>query len=273
MNTNITLESQTISMEKLGNARELGGYRTQDGLTVKHGLLLRSAKPRSASEADLLRLQNEYNLATIVDFRMSYETALEPNPAIPHVTNVWCPIIDEDLFSANIPAGKGKAKNMFERLKIAVDAGIVTDKMYIGFLSNNQGKTGYAEFFKELLALPQGKSLLFHCTQGKDRTGLGAMLILTALGVDEDTIMADYLLTNAFNASLIEKEKAMLAPYNLSKADLNKYLSVMDQVNPDFMQNALDYLKKEYGSAMGYITNELGVSEIDIAMLKEKFLE
>lgn len=276
MNTNINLKSQTISMETLGNARELGGYRTIDGRAVKHGLLLRSAKPRTANESDLLRLKNEYNLATIVDFRMSYERMLEPNPAIPQVIDVWCPIIDEDLISANIPMGKRSSKNapsMFERLKIAVDAGIVSDKMYVNFLANQQGKTGYADFFKELLALPEEKALLFHCTQGKDRTGLGAMLILSALGLDEDTIMADYLLTNEFNASLIEKEKVMLAQYNLSKEDLNKYLSVMDQVNPAFMQNALDYLKKEYGSATGYITKELGVSNDDIATLRGKFLE
>ena len=262
-------------METLGNARELGGYVSHDGRKVKRGVLLRSAKPIGASAADLERLKNEYNLHTITDFRMSYEREAEPNPKIDGVTDVWCPIIDEDMISANVNSSSESAKSMttFERLKIAVDNGIVTDKMYVVFLSLEQGKKGYSEFFRQLLALPEGKSLLFHCTQGKDRTGVGAMLILSALGVDEDTIMQDYMLTNIFNAGLIEKEKKMLAQYNLSDAALQKYLSVMDQVNPQYMQNAFDYLKENYGSVKGYITKELGVTEKYIGKLKNKFLE
>lgn len=78
----ITKESQSIKMEKLGNARELGGYVSQDGRKVKRGLLLRSAKPVSASENDLNRLKNDFHLGTIIDFRMSYEREIEPNPQI-----------------------------------------------------------------------------------------------------------------------------------------------------------------------------------------------
>ena len=275
MQSEITKETQTTGMETLGNAREIGGYVSHDGRKVKRGVLLRSAKPIGASAADLERLKNEYNLHTITDFRMSYEREAEPNPKIDGVTDVWCPIIDEDMISANVNSSSESAKSMttFERLKIAVDNGIVTDKMYVVFLSLEQGKKGYSEFFRQLLALPEGKSLLFHCTQGKDRTGVGAMLILSALGVDEDTIMQDYMLTNIFNAGLIEKEKKMLAQYNLSDAALQKYLSVMDQVNPQYMQNAFDYLKENYGSVKGYITKELGVTEKYIGKLKNKFLE
>ena len=263
-------------METLGNARELGGYPSNDGRKVKRGLLLRSAKPCGASAADIQRLSEDFNLATIIDFRMSYERALEPNPAIPGVKDVWCPIIDEDLLRANISADDSTLQRKLttlERLKIAVDTGIVGENMYVNFLSGEQGKKGYTIFFKELLALPDGKSLLFHCTQGKDRTGLGSMLILSALGVDEKTIMQDYLLTNTFNAPLIEKERAMLAQYNLSSEQEKMYLAAMDFVSENFMQNALDYLKENYGSVLGYIKKELGLTESDIDRLKKKFLE
>lgn len=270
----ITKEIQSIKMEKLGNARELGGYVSQDGRKVKRGLLLRSAKPVSASENDLNRLKNDFHLGTIIDFRMSYEREIEPNPQIEGVNDFWCPIIDEDQISANVNMTSGlKPMNTFERLKIAIDKGIVTDKMYVNFLSMEQGKKGYREFFRQLLALPEGKALLFHCTQGKDRTGLGAMLILSALDVDESTIMQDYMLTNIFNENLISREKQMLSQYNLSEEEMNKYLSVMDQVDSVYMQNAIDFLKKDYGSPKGYIIKELGLTEKDFEILKNKFLE
>ena len=237
--------------------------------------MFRSAKPAAASKNDLNRLKNEYQLATIVDFRMSYEREAEPNPKIEGVNDFWCPIIDEDLISANVnmPPDSAKSMSTFDRLKIAIERGIITDKMYVNFLSMEQGKKGYREFFRQLLALPEGKALLFHCTQGKDRTGLGAMLILSALDVDESTIMQDYMLTNIFNENLISREKQMLSQYNLSEEEMNKYLSVMDQVDSVYMQNAIDFLKKDYGSPKGYIIKELGLTEKDFEILKNKFLE
>ena len=270
----ITMQSQTLGMEKLGNARELGGYRTKDGRCVKRGVLLRSAKPIEASQADLDKLRDVYHLAVIADFRMSYEREAKPTPAVGNARNVWCPIIDEDLISANVSVDSlSKTLRTIEGMRRALEKGIVGEKMYVDFVSNSYGKKGYAKFFRELLSLPEGKSLLFHCTQGKDRTGLGAVFILSALGVDEDTIIQDYLLTNVFNAPLIEKEKQMLMQYNLSDKEIQSYLSVMDQVDVSYLQNALDYIKKEYGSVLGYIKQELCVSEDDIALLKEKFLE
>ena len=272
-----TQESQTIQMESIGNARELGGYKTKDGRYIKHGLLLRTAKPVTASEKDIERLQNKYHLATIIDLRMSAERDKEPNPAIAGVEDIWCPIIDENKIRANVngeqAAALQNAKTTFEKLKIAIKHRIVSDKMYIGFLSDDQGKKGFRLFFQKLLELPNGRSLLFHCTQGKDRTGLAAMLLLSILDIPEETIMQDYLLTNTFNAPLIEKERQMLSQQNLSEEEILTYLSVMDFVNAQYMQNALDFLKKEYGSPSQYVTQELGISEQEIAQLKAKFLE
>lgn len=274
----VSLKNQTLEMETLGNARELGGYRTADGRMVRRGLLLRSAKPCQASENDIKRLLNEYHLGTIVDFRMTMERQEEPSPEIPGVKSVWLRIIDEKVLSdlrALMKETVGEQaipKTPIEKLDYAIKSGIVSDRMYIDFVSSETGKTGYRQFFKELLALPEGKSLLFHCTQGKDRTGLAAMLVLSALGVDEDVIMRDYVLTNEFNKTLIEKEKAMLASFGLPEEKQMRYLSVMDQVNPKYMQNVIDYLKDEFGSVLNYITNALEITPDEIERLKEKFL-
>ena len=272
----VLLENQSLKMEALGNARELGGYKTQDGRTVKSGLLLRSAKPASANKKDLFRLQNDFHLAIITDLRMGYEKDLEPNPTLEGVKDVWCPIIDENLITPG-SSGENIQKilngNTVERLKKFLNSGMFSDQMYVQFISSRQGKIGYSQFFKQLLSLPEGKSLLFHCTQGKDRTGLAAMLILSALGVDEDTIMQDYLLTNESNAAIIEKERKLLIENNIPESDISIYLSIMDMVNPAFMQNAISYLKEKYGSVIAYIKEELSVSDSDIDALREKFLD
>ena len=122
--------------------------------------------------------------------------------------------------------------------------------------------------------LPEGRSLLFHCTQGKDRTGCAAMLILSALGVSEDIILEDYMLTNIFNADLIEKDRKMLLSRGIKEDGLWwKYMFVLNSVKKELMTNALSWLKENYGSPVGYIINELGISEDEIEKLKSKFLE
>ena len=136
-----------------------------------------------------------------------------------------------------------------------------------------QGKKGYRQLFEELLALPEGQSLLFHCTQGKDRTGVAAMLILSALGVDKETILADYMLTNEYNADLIAGERQSLAVRGIPEDKMNTYLMAMDRVSLETMTNALDWMVENYGSVNGYFEQELGVGETERTTLRDRFLQ
>ena len=275
----ITAESQSIGLTGVGNARELGGYKTADGKTVKHGLLLRTAALGKANEEDITRLTEVYHLSEVADLRMDREVQALPDPEIPGVKNVQLRIIDEqEMAKKTASIDKSELEGFdpndkISMLKLAVKSGVLGDQMYVDFLSGNYGKEGYKQMFEDLLALPEGEAFLFHCTQGKDRTGCAAMLILSALGVDEDTIMQDYLLTNTFNAELIENERNMLIEKGYDGEELDTLMIAMDQVNPKLMQNALDWMKENYGSVTGYITQELGVTDEQIEELKNKYLE
>ena len=271
-------EKQSIKLEGVGNARQLGGYVGAGGKKVKDGVLLRTAALGDATEEDVKRLKDTYQLAETIDFRMEAEIDFAPELQIDGVKNVNIRIIDEDALAKATESlseeeqAKMLSDDPVEKIEPIKKLGIVGDQMYVNFLSHDVGKKGYAQMFKDLLALPEGKSLLFHCTQGKDRTGCAAMLILTALGVDEETIMNDYMLTNEYNAELIAQERKELVDANVKESDIDSIMIAKDQVFPQTMTNVLDWLKKEYGSPMGYITKELGVTEEQIAQLQDKFL-
>ena len=265
--------TQSINLSSVGNARELGGYLTNDGRKVKHGVLLRTAALYGISSDDVTRLIKEYNLSVIADLRMSLEAASKPDPVIEGVKYVNLRVIDEDSAAQERDKKLAFEGNAVKRLMMIVDSGIVSYDIYVGFLSKESGKKAYREFFSELLALPSGCSLLFHCTQGKDRTGCAAMLILSALGVSEDTILEDFMLTNIFNADRIASQHKMLLSHGINEADLQKYMIVLDEVNPKTMNTVLSWLKENYDSPVGYIIKELGISEDEIAELKAKFLE
>ena len=85
--------------------------------------------------------------------------------------------------------------------------------------------------------------------------------------------MADYMLTNAFNAKLIAAEREMLTARGISGDDLDRYMKAMDEVDPQYMINALNWLKENYSSVTGYITKELGVTEEQLDTLRARFLE
>ena len=270
--------SQGIGLKGVGNARELGGYSGFGG-RVKHGVFLRTAALHGATSGDIRRLQDVYHLSVVADLRMTAERESATDPEIPGATNIHLPIFDEKAMMEKQQeylaehGGTIDFSNKLAVLKLAVDSGVLTDHLYIDLLSGSQGKESYGRMFQEILSLPEGKSFLFHCTQGKDRTGLAAMLILSALGVSEDTIMADYMLTNTFNAKLIESERKMLTEQGITGEQLDKYMKAMDEVDPQYMINALEWMKENYSSVTGYITKELGVTDEQIDILRAKFLE
>ena len=269
---------QSIGMQGIINARELGGYRTADGRTVKGGKLLRTARLSRATEEDLARLCELYRLGTVIDFRMDEEIAEDPDPDLEGVRHCIYPILEEDQFTSREQElvsylGKPVAEaGRWDLLLASVKAGIISHDMYRVFLGSEIGKLGYRHFFEELLALPEDRSILFHCTQGKDRTGLAAFLILTALGVDEETIIADYMLTNAYCESRIEEELAHLARILPPGEDPGDYMIIMDQVSETTIRRGIAYVKEEYGSVLAYIRQELGVGDVQLAALREKFL-
>ena len=273
-------DSRSLSLAGVGNARELGGYTTEDGKTVKHGVLLRTAGLANATEEDIRRLLSVYHLAVDIDFRGGSEAKKAPDPEMEGVEYLNIHILDEssgppEELEAEIAAleEQGIEVDRITRMRLFAKYGGFTDRMYVDILSSDAGKVGYSRFFRALLELPEDRAILFHCSQGKDRTGCGAMLVLFALGVDEETIMSDFLLTNEFNAALIAEEREYLIENGATEDEVETFMKTMDQVYPEFMENAIQWMTETYGSPMEYITRELGVTEAEIQALREKFLE
>lgn len=270
-------QSQSLGLEGIGNARELGGYRTTDGRMVRRGVLLRTAAPEGATDKDRRKLEHDLHLTTVLDFRMNMELQNLDGSArgLDFATTHRVGILDEDYYLSMDQSMSPEEMLSMSPLQLivrGVDLGIVGDRMYVDFLEADCGKRGYAEFFGYLLSQPQDEALLFHCSQGKDRTGLAAMLILSVLGVDERTIVVDYLLTNIFNAKLIEREYQGLLAAGISKEQADRYMIGFDKVFPQAMQNAIEHLCNTYGSVWGYVRDALGVSDAEREELCTKYL-
>ena len=268
---------QTLNLTSIGNARELGGYRTADGRTVKHCVLLRTSALASLSQEDRNTLETRYHVAVVADFRMSAERRHSPDPVLSGADNLHLSVMELEDYPGYTPELakllSDPNANRFELIRIGYEMGTLSDHLYVDFLFSERGKQAYRTFFQRLLSLPEDRAILWHCTDGKDRTGIAAMLILTALGVDRDTILEDYLLTNEYNAEKLKKvrvglEHAPLSP-ELKELALFGAGAVMEQ----FMTNALDAMDERCGSPEGYLEQVLGVGAAEREALRLRFLE
>ena len=130
--------------------------------------------------------------------------------------------------------------------------------MNVYFATSDEGRERYRELFR-LLQETDDAAILFHCSAGKDRTGMGAALILYALGVPEQTVMEDYLASNGYLAGKYSRY-----------AERFPQLKGMLEVKPNYLSAGIDSIRTAYGSVETYLREELGA---DIGKLRELYLD
>lgn len=261
--TGVLAAERRLAFEGTANFRDMGGYRGYQGRMIRWGRLFRSGKLSQLTESDVA-LFGELDIGIVCDFRRDDERAREPSalPAANPPEIAGLPIMpgSTDSFFGGVRTGRASADDM-----AAFMAVLNRD------LALNQTDK-YRAMFDSLLRL-NGRQLLIHCAAGKDRTGFGAALILGALGVDRDTIMADYLLSNEYIP--IDREvAAMRARYDeFFPADLDaSVIRPMFEVRPDYLQAAFAAIDEAYGGLMQYLEQALRLNAGQIEQLRAEFL-
>ena len=180
-----------LELEEGINFRELGGYLTEDGRKIKWHKLLRCGSMAQLTKNDVDYL-DQYGVRYIIDLRSPEESNYSPDK-YPDKAQYFQDTVYP--FSFSLFKNLGIINNM--RLGASnMDFGRQT---YLQMLLDPHAQAAYRKMFNVLLENDkEGESVVFHCTAGKDRTGVAAFLILSALGVSEKQIVEDYLYTNLF---------------------------------------------------------------------------
>jgi protein-tyrosine phosphatase len=220
-----------LTFEGCFNFRDLGGYRTADGRVVHPRRVYRADGPHALTDADVLQL-GSLELATILDLRTVEE--LGRGRYVTYVSDVvdhHLPMLDVVPDTDDLPKW--------------VDAGVVADR-YRTMLDNAQ------ESVAEILAVlsdPSAYPAMFHCSAGKDRTGVIAALLLGMLGVPDDTIIADYAMSGAAMQHLVEYYKRT---YPGSTELLERLAPAMVAAHPDTMRALIEGIRRDFGTFDGY---------------------
>lgn len=272
---------QEIILPGVRNARELGGYPAA-GKTIRKGVFIRSGALKQISEEGIERLQKVYRLQTVVDFRMSMEREKLPDPVTLDCESIPLPVIEvEDYpvekYSKEFPElikmlSDPKTDRMAISQKV-IETGLVDDRMYVGFLMGDRGMRAFRAFFQAVLSLEEGRALLWHCSDGKDRAGCAAMLLLFALGASEETVYQDYLLTNEYNEDVLEAARKKVEAIHLPPDKLDLFLILSGCVSRLYLENAQKAMTEHFGSVEGYLSGALGIGETERDLLRSRFLE
>ena len=246
------MPSLSIPLQSGSNLRDLGGWPTQAGHHVRTGLIFRApalARLSPEDEAAIAAL----GLRTVCDLRGVHEAQHTP-VILAGATRLPLPIEPSvgaslrDILRTGQDSGHASPEDMLELLREAYRAYAL------------QSFPQYRALFAALLA-PGGTPLLLHCSAGKDRTGFGSALLLSALGVAWEHVLEDYLATN----TLWRRELA--SSFDLPPA----VKDVLFSASETLLTAAFDALREEYGSLDAYLEQAIGLDPVARTDFVERF--
>ncbi|MCC6626949.1 MAG: tyrosine-protein phosphatase [Chloroflexi bacterium] len=239
--------SRHLPLDRSYNIRDLGGYLISDGLRTRWRTLLRGDALHRLTPAAQAALLAE-GVRTIVDLRWTFELAMAPNVFATAATVRYhhLSLLDEVMQPADLPEpGFPTYRLLLDARQAAIRATLAT------------------------LAAPGALPAIFHCTAGKDRTGVISALLLALSGVPDDTIVADYALSNDY---LMNGYYDDVRQRVLERGENWDYVRPLLYCHPEAMRQTLAHLADRYGGAEPYLRG-IGLSTTELAALRDALIE
>ncbi|MFC5472666.1 tyrosine-protein phosphatase [Paraherbaspirillum soli] len=241
-----------IPFERIQNTRDLGGHLAHDGRRIRAGRLLRGGNPGLASAADIATLKS-FKLDVVLDFRAPGEK----QPAEQAFAEIFHWIADPVL------VGNLSQETVLPMLK---NGSAETSRQFMIDFYRDFPRRYQAQFKRFLTLAEQNKTMLYHCTAGKDRTGFASVLLLSALGVDHAAIIANYLESNHYNAAGNAQVLAQIAEAALP----SEVVAPLLMVDAAYIEASLQVVEDDYDGMDHYLRQVLG---IDLERIRRNYLE
>lgn len=252
---------ENIRLTGCKNIRDLGGIKTKIGVVKKYKLLRSDALDKLTSE-DIKILKEKYKLSTVIDLRTDREVLERTDVEIPGVKNLQIPIFNEKVPGMTHELGNDEA-----------DLQIDMTVLYKEIISFDEYLKELAKVIKTIIEAKDDEySILFHCTEGKDRTGITSAILLLILGADRETILEEYMYTNIANREKAEEyfRIATSRGYSIDRAEQLKkiFLAKLEYIEP-----VLDIIDNKWGGIDNFVENVLGIEKQSIENFRKKVIE
>lgn len=242
----------------------MGGIKTAEGKRIKNGMLFRTAiiKPRNKKE---LRYLNSLKLDYIVDLRNPYEIDKHPDYIPAGCEYINAPVLISKADTGVVP------RDIKEYVKNAIqeDIELATKEFADTYNFMPYSVEAYSKLFK---VLNEGKKIAFHCTAGKDRTGIAAMMIQLALGCTMESVVEEYLKTDRYRRRFNATRHALIKIF-VRKKYLVEYFVMCAYAHESYIRLGLKAIYDKYPTIGDFLLNEYGVTKENIEKWKEIYLE
>lgn len=268
---------QTLPIQGMTNLRDCGGYRNHEGKFIKWGKLYRANHFHSI-DTESVHYLRKLGIKTIVDLRSFNEITKSPNKYIGEIITLH---VDPSAHTAELAAQfAAKPDNENEELIKFITSQVDTSKIngsgeqvfeqYRNFVTGDKAKKSFAKMLRLLLD-PENSPCVLHCRGGKDRTGYAILLVMIMLGISEEDIVADYMVTRK---NRLERNDYKMAQYREITQDENVlgYLLSLIDTREEFISETFNIMNSLYGGAENYIRHELGFSDADFIQMRSIFL-
>ena len=252
---------RVLPLEGGRNFRDLGGYATADGKRVKWGKVFRSGSMAGLTPADYQYL-SKLGIKSVCDLRTKQERSAEPNKWVESAEIAYW-TRDYDMSGGDLGAmlAKGTTPDEMKKAMTAMYRELPMEQA-----------PAYREIFQRLAGgeIP----LAFNCSAGKDRAGTAAALILSSLGVPDETVFADYAMSEKIlkNSNMMSDSKGSRAFGPLAKLPPEALEPLMAS-DPAYIKAAFASIREKHGSVLNYVRDELGITDAQIAKIRSDLLE
>lgn len=235
-----------LKLKKLNNTRDLGGMRTADGREIRRGKLIRSGKLSDLPDKTISALK-ALGVTTVADLRINTERQQHPDTELEGINYYWLPVLCTPTLG--VTTDETMRRTMVkESYRIKEEFGSADNYMietYRSILFNEQPQEELKKFLR--LVIDEEGCILWHCSSGKDRAGICAMLIESLLGVDEETILQDYMASRRF-----WRKKYALNRFVLAVAPVTIRFKLIlfgfMRTRRVYLSSVMDEMKTRYGS-------------------------
>ncbi len=254
---------ENIKLKGSKNIRELGGIKSRDGV-VKTGAFLRGSSLSQLTNRDIKILTDKYNLTAVVDLRSSREVMERPDVSIDDVKYRHYPIFGGAVKGITHENATDNAEDNSKAPGL--------EKLYATMVSERCCDNLKKIFTFLLSRKAEDGAALIHCTEGKDRTGVVTMILLSLLNVSVEEILKDYLYTNTVNE---KKAKMYYMGIKLLRGDVEYAESIRDVylAKEEYLMAAINTIEKNWGSAENFVHKALGIDLDMIERFREEFIE
>ena len=265
--TAIAAPGSSLGIQSIPNLRDLGGFTTSDGSVVARGLVYRANQLSGIGEADMQRLA-AIGLRTDYDLRTAEEKAKRPDELPAGVEYVWL-----DVLADSPQAGPAQLETLMSNPEVAnpeLGGGKVEAKFtqsYREFVSLPSAQAEFGKLYRGLLDREKVPAV-FHCTTGKDRTGWAAAAFLTLLGVPEDQVYADYLLSNDY---ILPAYQSAIDGFVAAGGEAEIPRAILG-VKREYLDAAFDEMRTRYGTIDRYFADALHIDADQQAALRDMYL-